>query len=283
MLRVLVAVKRHGDLESQDLEVPAEVEALQLAQDIALAMGWEGDDPEHPMRFRIRADGLERVLESDETLRDVGVWDGARLVLVPKEEALAEERRVRVAEVLEGADLDTLARKAETLERLGRAPEAVAIYRQLVLAVDDAEKRREWEAALQRLNEDDTVGEGVMQAQAAGDLAALEGVGGRLYPVTQGRARVGRDSERDGIYNEVDLTPEEGSGKVSRRQFRLEHRHGRWYLQVEAGAKNPTTVRGKEVPEGEDVRLSNGDEIRISKLKLIFRTQKQEESPDKEG
>lgn len=76
MERVIVSVKRKGDSQARDLEVPVEMTAEALVQEISLALGWGSG-------YEIYAVPPERVLSPHETLAQAGVWDGAWLVLQP--------------------------------------------------------------------------------------------------------------------------------------------------------------------------------------------------------
>ena len=80
MQRVIVTVKRHDEAQVRDLEVPAEVEAEQLAEMIARALRWDSDQAGQPIRYEIMAEPPGRILHPHESLADAGVWDGAWLV-----------------------------------------------------------------------------------------------------------------------------------------------------------------------------------------------------------
>jgi len=76
MEHVIVTVKRKGEAQVHDLEVPVEMNAEALVQEIALSLGWGGG-------YEIYAVPPERVLSPHETLAQAGVWDGAWLVFQP--------------------------------------------------------------------------------------------------------------------------------------------------------------------------------------------------------
>ena len=80
MERVIVTVKRQDEARVRDLEVPAEIEARQLAELIARALNWDSDAAGEPIEYEIAAEPLGRVLAAGESLADAGVWDGAWLV-----------------------------------------------------------------------------------------------------------------------------------------------------------------------------------------------------------
>jgi len=76
MEHVIVTVKRKGEAQVRDLEVPVEMTAEDLTQQVASALGWGGN-------YEIYAVPPDRVLQSHETLVQSGVWDGAWLVFQP--------------------------------------------------------------------------------------------------------------------------------------------------------------------------------------------------------
>lgn len=79
MERVIVSVRLENDPEEWDLELPAEVQAAQLAGLIAGALNSSSVADPPP---RIEAKELGRLLRDDETLASVGAWDGSSLILV---------------------------------------------------------------------------------------------------------------------------------------------------------------------------------------------------------
>jgi len=83
MERVIVTVRLARETRGRDLEVPAEVEAARLAEQIADALQWGKNPAGQPVRYEIRADPPGRILQPGESLADAGAWDGAWLVLQP--------------------------------------------------------------------------------------------------------------------------------------------------------------------------------------------------------
>lgn len=73
---VIVTVKREGEAQVRDLEVPVEMTTETLIQEITLSLGWGGG-------YEIYAVPPERVLNPHETLAQAGVWDGSWLVFQP--------------------------------------------------------------------------------------------------------------------------------------------------------------------------------------------------------
>ena len=76
MESAIVTIQREGEAWVQDIEVPLDMSASELAQQLALALGWPGD-------LEIYAVPPQRVLAPHETLAQAGVWDGARLIFRP--------------------------------------------------------------------------------------------------------------------------------------------------------------------------------------------------------
>lgn len=84
MQRVIVTVKREGDIQAYDLDVPAEVAIEHLATLITQALQWDNDQTvQQPIQYQIKADPPGRVLDATKTLVEAGVWDGAWLVFQP--------------------------------------------------------------------------------------------------------------------------------------------------------------------------------------------------------
>src|SRR4051812_43340626 len=83
MQRVVVTVKRKDEARVRDLEVPADIDAVRLAEMIARALRWESDRAGQPMTYKIEAHPLGRMLQPGESLASAGVWDGSWLVLHP--------------------------------------------------------------------------------------------------------------------------------------------------------------------------------------------------------
>lgn len=82
MERVIVTVKRQGEARERDLEIPSDVPSRQLAAVIFQALHWDEDATGQPVHYVIKAEPQGRTLRGDESLADVGVWDGARLVFL---------------------------------------------------------------------------------------------------------------------------------------------------------------------------------------------------------
>jgi len=73
-VETIIVTLRKEDGQELDLEVPREVCAADLVEELALAFGLSGD-------FQVFADPPNRLIAPHETLAQTGVWDGARLIL----------------------------------------------------------------------------------------------------------------------------------------------------------------------------------------------------------
>jgi hypothetical protein len=80
MDRVIVTIKREGDSQSRDLEVPTNMPVRQMASIISRALGWEMDAQGRQVQFQVGAQPPGRILQDEETLADVQAWDGAWLI-----------------------------------------------------------------------------------------------------------------------------------------------------------------------------------------------------------
>jgi len=87
--RVLVTVKRGGDSDERDLELPAETPTGELSQLIHLALGWQAK------LDHVRLEPGGRRLDADRSLLEAGASDGAWLVF--SNEALVEPPAVSEA------------------------------------------------------------------------------------------------------------------------------------------------------------------------------------------
>jgi uncharacterized ubiquitin-like protein YukD len=78
--RVVVSVRREDEARGRDLEIPAELPAVELTRLLGSALGWSLDES-WPLHIRVDPPG--RLLHDDESLAAAGVADGARLILTP--------------------------------------------------------------------------------------------------------------------------------------------------------------------------------------------------------
>jgi uncharacterized ubiquitin-like protein YukD len=80
MRRVVVSVRREEEALGRDLEIPAELPAVELTRLLGSALGWAIDES-WPLHIRVEPQG--RLLGDDESLEAAGVVDGTQLVFTP--------------------------------------------------------------------------------------------------------------------------------------------------------------------------------------------------------
>lgn len=92
-------------------------------------------------------------------------------------------------------------------------------------------------------------------------------------PLPQGaEALVGREDPYSNVFPDVDLAPHGGEeAGVSRRHFKLTLAEGHYAIQ-DLGSTNYTWVNQQRLEPNTPVQISDGDEIRAGRLKLVFRT-----------
>lgn len=83
--RVVVEVRLQGEARGQDMEVPPDVPAAQLAGAIAAALDWPRAAGDREIEYAIEATPPGRVLGPDETLAQAQAWDGSLLVFAQRE------------------------------------------------------------------------------------------------------------------------------------------------------------------------------------------------------
>ena len=83
---------------------------------------------------------------------------------------------------------------------------------------------------------------------------------------------VGREDPYSNVFPDVDLSPHDGEeAGVSRRHFKLTLSEGRYAIQ-DLGSTNHTWLNQQRLEPDRPTRLTDGDEIRAGRLKMIFRT-----------
>lgn len=80
---------------------------------------------------------------------------------------------------------------------------------------------------------------------------------------------LGRESVPDNVFPEIDLTPDDPEGYVSRRHAQIQ-RQDKHYTIIDLGSTNGTFVNNKRLAEDTPHSLTNGDEIRVGKIVLKF-------------
>ncbi|MCA9792774.1 MAG: FHA domain-containing protein, partial [Candidatus Eremiobacteraeota bacterium] len=102
-------------------------------------------------------------------------------------------------------------------------------------------------------------------------FAKLEPVeGGSPVELRVDRNEVGRLSRADGIEPEVDLTPYDSAGSVSRRHAVIV-RDGPFVVLEDHGSSNGTYVNGTKLEKGLQKTLEDQDEICFGRVAFKFR------------
>lgn len=83
MDRVIVTVKRVGEFDEYDVELPAHVPAAELIPAVARAMQWDVQGGGQPARYKVTVLPQHHTLEAAETLAQAGAWDGCFLFFSP--------------------------------------------------------------------------------------------------------------------------------------------------------------------------------------------------------
>ncbi len=83
MQRVIVTVRRADETRLRDLELPADIDAGQLANIVAEALRWQSNPQGAKASYTIEAHPLGRTMQPNETLAGASVWDGSWLVFHP--------------------------------------------------------------------------------------------------------------------------------------------------------------------------------------------------------
>ena len=92
---------------------------------------------------------------------------------------------------------------------------------------------------------------------------------GNEYPISKDIVLLGRESVADSIFPEIDLTPEDPKGYISRRHAQIQ-RQDENYSIMDLGSMNGTFVNSKILLKDETYPLANDDEIRMGKAVLRF-------------
>lgn len=78
---IIVTVKLEREAQVRDIEVQPDINASTLAAIIAAGFGWDVGLNGEKIDYQIEATPPGRILEPDQTLAQVGAWDGSWLVL----------------------------------------------------------------------------------------------------------------------------------------------------------------------------------------------------------
>lgn len=92
---------------------------------------------------------------------------------------------------------------------------------------------------------------------------------GNEFLISQDIVLLGRESVPDSIFPEIDLTPDDPEGYVSRRHAQIQ-RQDKQYTIIDLDSTNGTFVNNKRLSKDTPNPLTNGDEIRVGKTVLKF-------------
>jgi pSer/pThr/pTyr-binding forkhead associated (FHA) protein len=98
---------------------------------------------------------------------------------------------------------------------------------------------------------------------------------GRVFPLVAPGGRelsLGRHSEaaEGDDRPDIDLADLPNGRTVSRHHARLYERDGEWFLRVETGALNPTSIDDEPVPPGLEISLEHGQSLQVGAITLQF-------------
>jgi pSer/pThr/pTyr-binding forkhead associated (FHA) protein len=103
-------------------------------------------------------------------------------------------------------------------------------------------------------------------------LAELVASDGARFPLGKGAALIGRPSDDRGFVPDIDLSGVPNGKSVSRRHARIFHAVGAWHLRPEPSARSVTFVAGQKLSSQQQAPLRDGDEIKLGKVSLTFRS-----------
>ncbi|MBL8151291.1 MAG: FHA domain-containing protein, partial [Blastocatellia bacterium] len=99
----------------------------------------------------------------------------------------------------------------------------------------------------------------------------LAGANGQLItlPLTKESSMFGRLDTNRGIYPDVDLTPYDREGKVSRRHAMIHQEKGQFFIE-DLGSTNGTYINNTKIPAKQRQKISTGEELRFGDIIMKF-------------
>ena len=113
--------------------------------------------------------------------------------------------------------------------------------------------------------------EGTVPSTAAARAYFVAKESGKIYPVYKDEVLIGRYDSVTGHRPEIDLTDEDNNRNVSRRHARLLYKDATHYIAEEIGTMNGTYINGNRIPTGVLTPVSDGDEITLCRVPVIFK------------
>lgn len=105
--------------------------------------------------------------------------------------------------------------------------------------------------------------------QPAANASLMLTEAGNEYSISKDVVLVGRESVPDNVFPDIDLTPDDPDGYVSRRHAQIQ-RQDEDHAIIDLDSKNGTFVNDKRLSGGTPLPLASGDEIRLGKLRIKF-------------
>lgn len=108
----------------------------------------------------------------------------------------------------------------------------------------------------------------------AGPRLVVADSGAEIPLPAEAEILVGREDPVSGIFPDVDLTSHGGEeGGVSRKHVKLEVQNGGTYTLQDLDSTNFTFVNKERLAPFSPKSIQNGDELRLGRVRLIFKTQ----------
>lgn len=93
----------------------------------------------------------------------------------------------------------------------------------------------------------------------------------RVVQLTKNMTSIGRRDYTTGFIPDVDLTKEDEEKYISRKHSTISYSDDKFYIAEEPGAVNGTFLNGNKLNTGVKYELSNGDEITLCHLNMVFK------------
>ena len=93
----------------------------------------------------------------------------------------------------------------------------------------------------------------------------------RIVQLTKNATSIGRRDYTTGFVPDVDLTKEDEEKYISRKHSTISFSNEAFFISEEPGAVNGTFLNGNKLNTGVKYELSNGDEITLCHLNMIFK------------
>jgi len=181
--------------------------------------------------------------------------------------------RTMSAEAVEATELIEI--NSTTFDRMikGNIEIAIRLLRKLSIRLRAAEEK------LERLQEADSAGPTSVSAPMIGRPVQAADTGVRLelpdegfaYPINEDGTLIGRYDPVTELNPDVDLTEIDLKRSVSRRHARIIREGDEFALIEEIGALNGTFVNGTKLVAGQPHPISDGDQLGVGMVKLVFR------------